>query len=270
MGFVKTESEVADYAAVMERPRFLTDRLSVRFLTTSAFLEEVLPPGLEPSNAPVAIASMSRCQSDVCGPFNFAAIYLTCRFGALEGVYGLWMATDGDLANQIGRDMWGEAKKVGEVQMYQEPCGMSGRARRHGADLISIEADLDAVPVDEEVQSFVGFELKGQPDATGRGLEYDPRLVAMYTYDDVTAKRAGTASLTLNGTLDDPLDTIPVVEVLGAVNLIADSHSTAEVLASYSDHDRYVPYIYGRNFDNVTSQARPRLYRRPRLSTVPE
>ncbi|MGV8872544.1 MAG: acetoacetate decarboxylase family protein [Rhodococcus sp. (in: high G+C Gram-positive bacteria)] len=255
---------------MLERPQFLTDRLGVRFLTTHAFIEEVLPPGLEPSDAPVAIASMSRCQSDVCGPFNFAAIYLSCKFGDLEGIYGLWMATDGDLANQIGRDMWGEAKKVGEVQIYQEPHGMSGRARRNGTDLISIEADLDVVPADEEILSFVGFELKGQPDASGRGLEYDPRLVAMYTHDSVTTKRVGTASLTLNGTVDDPLDTIPIVEVLGATNLVADSHSTAEVLASYPDHDRYVPYIYGRNFDSVTSQARPRLYRRPSLSTVPE
>ena len=245
---------------VLQRTSFLTDRLSVTFTTRGDFVRSVLPPGLEPVESPTAVASMSRCQSDCCGTFNYATLSVACQHRGVPGLYPLWMITDADPANQLGRDLWGEPKKLGSTTLFHEPAGMHGIAVRGGVTVIEVEADLRPAPDHPSHQEGIGFELKAQPSVDGTSLQYDPVLVAMHTRDEISTARTGTALLTLRGTRNDPLDGVPVLTVDTATHLIADSWTTAEEVDTFPDRDRYLPYVYGRNFDVLSDLPRPRAY----------
>lgn len=261
MGFVKSPDEIEAISQVLQQPAFLTDRFSVQFHTTTEFIADVLPPGLDPIDQPLAVISMSRCQSLGCGPFNVARVYVSCAHRGQQGLYAIWMMTDSDPANQLGRDLWGESKKVGTAAIYHEPAGIHGQAFRNGALLIDMDADLGEVERPDGLIESIAYELKAQPATSGRGLQYDPALVAMHTRDEFFHLREGPASLRLTGTAHDPLGDIPIVEVLGGTHLLADSWTTASEVATFTDRNAYVPYVYGRNFDDFVHLPRPRRYR---------
>ena len=183
--------------------------------------------------------------------------FLPVRYRDKEGLYGLWMITDSDPANMIGRDLYGEPKKLGKAQIYNEPEGARAIVSRGGERLIDFQGHFGAYDETVIEVDSIGFELKAQPAAGGKGFEYDPRLVAMNTHDRIMRRRIGKGSLTLRGTIHDPLDTIPIVEVLEATQTNAYSTFAAEVLETFSDHEAYIPYLYGRNFDDFTQLDRP-------------
>lgn len=257
MGFVKSHNEMAEIQRLFKRTTFFAERLRIEFLTTDDFVRAVLPPCLAPAAEPRMVISLSRSQSDCCGMFNYAAVFVSAVYGTTNGLYGLWMVTDSDPSNQIGRDLYGEPKKFGFPQILNEPNGARAIVSRNGTVLIDFSTELGAYEEIEEVVDSVGFEFKAQPAANGVGFEYDPRLVAMETHDIIKRRRTGTGTLKLRGTLHDPLDTIPVISIISATQTNARSSFAARVLERFSDHDAYLPYLYGRNFDDFTSLDRP-------------
>jgi acetoacetate decarboxylase len=245
MGFVKTPEEIAEIQATLRRPLFTSaEMLSVEFLTRPEIVEAILPPPLEPADEPRVTAMVGRWQSNCVGDFNGGAIYVSSRYGDIEGDYVLAMYMNSDQAIIFGRDLFGEPKKQSVNSLHRSGNRMSGWVERGGVRLIELDADLgdDLGPAEGRGSNF---NFKAQPAADGSGLEDDAVLTLADFSLSLTTNREGVGSVRLRGTVHDPLDEIQIVDVKRATYVEGTLDSSCRALTRVPAED-FLPYAYGR------------------------
>ncbi len=250
MGFVKTADEVTALEEFYRNPRWLLDGIQVQFETTEEFVRSVLPPCLEPTPAPGGVVSMGRWQSACCGEFETACVFVNAVHEGDVGVYTLTMIVTGDTPVTWGREVWGEVKKTGQIGYYPSDTHFYGYAERNGTRLIQIDAELGGTSQAHAGKGWA-FEIKAYPSATGVGLEYDPLLVKMSIDSPDATVQEATAKITLDGNQFDPLDTVPIVRVGRAVRVSGTPIYKVEDVITLPDRDAYIPYVYGRHYDDL-------------------
>jgi len=249
MGYVKSQDEIARIQHALHAPRFVNAQmLSVDFLTEPATLDRILPPGFSQGDEPLVTAMIGRWQSNCVGDFYGGAIYIAARFGDLAGGYVLAMYMDNDTPTIYGRDLFGEPKKIAHSNVFRRGNMFNGVVRRDGVELIALTADCPTDLGPAEVQGG-NFNIKARPAADGIGLEEDA-IVTYATFDNVLRVHLeGTGTVTLRGTVHDPLDELEVVSVVrGAYiegDLIAANRKVGRIPA-----DAFVPYFYARHGDD--------------------
>jgi acetoacetate decarboxylase len=244
MGLVRTPEEIAAIQATLSKPVFPSaEMLSVDFLTDPEVVRHILPPPLEPAAEPLVTAMVGRWQSNCVADYNGGAIYVSATYDGIEATYVLAMYMSTDQAIVFGRDLFGEPKKQSTSGLNRAGSRMTGWIDR-GVRLIEIEADLptDNGPLET---SGANFNFKAQPASDGVGLEADAVLTLAEFDMSLTKTLTGTGTVRLGGTIHDPLDEIPVVEVRQAGyiegTLAARCRSIAHVPA-----DEFLPYAHGR------------------------
>jgi acetoacetate decarboxylase len=246
MGYVKTPEEVSEIEQALSHPRFVNgEMLSIDFLSDPAVLAEILPPPLQPASRPIVNAMVGRWQSNCVGDFYGGAIYVHACYGDLAGAYVLAMWMDNDIPTIYGRDTFGEPKKLAESRLHRRGHRYSGYVERHGVRLLELEADLpdDLGPSESE---GVNFNFKARPEASGVGLQEDAILTVARFQTTTRVQRVGTGSLTLRGTIHDPVDQLPINEVAGATYVECDLVGRCESVATVPA-DVFLPYHYGRH-----------------------
>jgi acetoacetate decarboxylase len=238
MGFVKTPEEIARIEHVMRHPRFVnSEMLRVDFLSDPDVIAHILPPPLEPADQPVVGAMVGRWQSNCVGDYNGGALYVAARHEGVEGDYVLGMYMSADAAMIFGRDLFGEPKKQSTSQLHRSGSRFRAYVERGGTRLIELEADLPTELGPSE-GGGVNFNFKARPASAGAGLEEDAVLTLASFRSTIHAAYEGTGSVTLRGTVHDPVDEIPVVSVVRAsfveCDLAADCRSVARVPAARS------------------------------------
>jgi acetoacetate decarboxylase len=245
MGFVKTAEEIKRIQEAVSAVEFNGgEYLGVEFLSDAGFVESVLPPGLEPLAAPKMSAMVCRFKGGSCGPFNGGAIYVAARRGKIEGNYTLAMYMDSDNAILFGRDIFGEPKKLAAVGWNDSGERATGSIDRGGVQLIKIDARLrEGDTLTGAVGQDFNYKVSLAPD--GIGLASDPVLTLARLEMNMSRRRVGKASLVLHGTTHDPLDEIPIREILDAQLIEADFRASARALATVPAAE-FLPYAYGR------------------------
>jgi acetoacetate decarboxylase len=248
MGFVKNAEEIARIEHALSHPRFVNgEMLSVDFLSEPEFVAAVLPPPLEPSEAPAITAMVGRWQSNCVGDFHGGAIYVSARHDGVDGAYVLAMYMDGDVPTIYGRDLFGEPKKLAQSQVHRRGEQHNAWVERGGVRLIELRADLPEELGPSEGEG-INFNFKARPAANGVGLEEDAILTRAGFHSIVHGGRQGTGSVVLRGTVHDPLDEIPVVSVIRAAFVECDLIANCEAVATVPA-DQFLPYHYGRHDD---------------------
>ncbi len=248
MGFVKTAAEVARIEAALAAPRFGgAQMLSVEFLADPAFVAAVLPPPLRPAAEPRMRAMVGRWQSNCVGDFAGGTVYVTCAHEGVEGEYNIAQYMDGDAPTIFGRDVFGEPKKMASATLRARGDSMHGTIARHGVPLISLEADLDRDngPFEATRESY---NVKSRPAADGHGLEEDAILTRAHYEIRGRVSREGEGRLALAGTVHDPLEEIPIREIVRATYFEGDLAATVAVAARIPAAV-FRPYHHGRNDD---------------------
>lgn len=248
MGLVKTAEEIARIERTLRNPRFVNgEMLSVDFLTDPEIVARILPPTLEPAEAPRITAMVGRWRSNCVGDYCGGAIYVAARHGDIEGDYVLAMYMDTDRAILFGRDVFGEPKKQARSQLYRSGERFFGMVERDGVRLIELRAELP-----EELGPGAGegrnFNIKARPAVDGAGLEEDAILTLATFSTTVRAARAGSGSVVLRGTVHDPIDEIRVASPLGARFVECDIAASSRALARIPAQ-AYLPYHHGRHDD---------------------
>ena len=251
MGFVKTEAEIARIEAALSRPRFGgAQMLAVEFLVDPDFIATVLPPPLQPVAEPRMRAMVGRFASNCVGDFEGGCVYVLCSHDGLEGEYNIAQYMDGYPATFFGREVFGEPKKIAAATLRAQGDRMHGTIVRHGRALITLEAELtqDHGPFEATRESY---NIKSRPAADGHGLEEDAILTRAHYEIAGRVFREGTGDVAFAGTVHDPLDEIPVREVLRATYFEGDLAAEVEVAARIPADvfDVFAPFHHGRNDD---------------------
>ncbi|HET6509118.1 MAG TPA: acetoacetate decarboxylase family protein [Baekduia sp.] len=260
MGYVRTPEEIERMRALLSPALFTLEGVSVEFETTEAFARQVLPPCFEPDGAR-GLATVSRWQAGVCGEFDSAAVMLFARYGEVVGTYFLTLVVSGDMPVTIGREFWGEPKKLGAAHFYRDGDDVYAFGERNGTRIIEIEATFGPDLGPQEGRSHT-LEVTA-PLSHDASLAGDPVALVFDVRRSFTSTREGTGLLRLNGTPFDPVDEIPIVSV-GAANHYTGESSYDEIARdALPDRERYLPYILGRSFDDLARFPRPRRHQHP-------
>jgi acetoacetate decarboxylase len=256
VGFVKSAEDIAEIERVLSRPRFVNgERLAVEFLTDPATVERLLPPPLEPADKPLASVGIGRWQGNGIGDYAGGSLYLAARYNGIDGGYALAMWMDTEASVTFGRDVFGEPKKLCTTNLFRDGNRFHAWIERHGVRLIDVHAELgdDLGPTQ---QDRIAFNFKSRPAANGVGLEGPAVLTATTFSATVKNMREGIGSISMAGTVHDPLDEIEVVSVVRAEYQEHDISATCEALATVPAED-FLPYHHGRtdNWLALNSEA---------------
>lgn len=248
MGFVKRPEEIARIEHALSHPRFVNgEMLLVDFLTDESVVAGILPPPLEPADQPRLTAMVGRWQSNCVGDFDGGAIYVAARHDGVDGDYVLAMWMDGDVPTIYGRDLFGEPKKLATSTLHRHGDAHHGYLERNGVRLLDLHGMLSK-PIEPVEAEGVNYNFKARPSADGVGLEEDAILTKAIFETRISGGREGAASVVLRGTVHDPLDELPVRQVIGGrfieVDLIGQCRAVATTPA-----DVFLPYHYGRHDD---------------------
>jgi acetoacetate decarboxylase len=256
MGYVKTVDEVEQVRRLLRANHtYASEAVSMYFRTDPDFVKAVLPPCFTPApggQAQVKIGSAATTQAGMLATeFRIAALYVLAQFGEFEGWYHLTMLLTGDMPITIGRELWGEAKKRGEVVYQQDGNTGHGHAERNGATLIQMDwalSDEEQVP---ESPGRCSLNVKAVLDATGQTLQHDPIVVVSRPTSTVESYRSGTGTFELASSESDPCGSVPVLEA-GRVEFVRQLGHYGHGYQTFpapGDRDEYLPYVLGRSYD---------------------
>ncbi len=242
--FVASPEAMQAIGKVIARPRFVNgEMLSVTAGVDPAWLREVIPAPLEPNGDSIRFM-VGRWQSNCVDNFAGAGIYVPARLGDLSGEYVLAMYMDNDASILFGREVFGEPKKQATSQLRRASGRAAAWVERYGQRILHLEAELDEEtgPVDDK---GINFNIKAMAATDGQGLESDAIVTAADFDVHFTATAAGRGAVALRSNGHDPLDSIPLGEVRGAVWQEGDLLARARRVATIPAKD-FAPYYYAR------------------------
>lgn len=138
-----------------------TEVQMVHYETKREIIETLLPEPLEYHSNEV-IAWVSSAPFSTHGPLNEAAIFLTCKFEGVQGVYEPFVYCDQEVALVSGREVIGWAKKPGEINLKMYGETVRGELRRGCTQLMSLACTVD---------------VQGDPDELPFGPEFIVKLI---------------------------------------------------------------------------------------------
>ena len=157
------------------------------------------------------------------------------------------MYMDSDPAIAFGRDVFGEPKKLATGALWRQGRFANGHVERGGVRLIELEVALESAGEPRVVVNRA-FNVKAMLAPDRVGLMGDAVITCSEFSSTVTVERRGPARLTLRGTVHDPLDTLPVVSVLGGRYMESDKRATCRAVGRIAAAD-FLPHAYGRMDD---------------------
>jgi acetoacetate decarboxylase len=249
MSFRQSAESIARINATLKNKRLSGERIEVAFRSDPDVIASVLPAPLEPSGNDRVTVRVTRWVTNYCGAFTMAGLYVDAAHDGLHGEYILSMFIDtADAALLIGREGFGEPKKMASIDLMRSGNCFVGTVDRMGTRLMTLNV---ATGEDEGPSQGGGvlYSIKATL-ALGGGLQEDALLLAQEVDVMSSENRRGTGSVALGGTAHDPLDEFPVLEVLGASYAVSEMGEPRPVggkhLRAVIPAEEFLPFHYGR------------------------
>jgi acetoacetate decarboxylase len=195
-----------------------TEILTVSYRTTPEAVAAFLPPQLE-SLAPRVIVHVYRMHdADWFGRYGESAIQLPVRHpaGGTTGAYSPLLFVESDGAVAAGREIYGQPKKGGTIELAPDGDLLVGRVRRNGIDVLTATMPYKqraATPGDLEALGFAtNINLKTIPAVEGGAAV---RQLTAREFADVTVHEVwqGPGTVDLRPNAQAPVHLLPVLEV---------------------------------------------------------
>ena len=190
--------------------------LTVQVETSPEYVRAILPSCFDTIGNNVLSLTIAKYRSLYDGDFDLFSLSASSLHQGVEGVYMPILYISRDVAVFGGREIWGERKRFGRVELNYHGSDMYGCVVKDGIRLVEISASLGENEGPRR-SSRSCFWLKAFPSATGYGFDKPPIVVERTGYSEVCVYKEGTALLKLRGTELDPLDEIPVIHVAGSI-----------------------------------------------------
>jgi acetoacetate decarboxylase len=206
-----------------------TEILTVVYRSDGEAISRFLPTQLEPTGELVLVHLYRMRDADWFGAYGESAIQIPVRHppSGTEGAYSPLLFVESDGAIAAGREIYGQPKKEGRVELGPVGDLLVGRVRRNGIDVVTATTPYKqraAEPGDLELHaSFrTNINLKAIPAADGSGASV--RELTARTLEDVVVHEVwrGPGTLELRPNAQAPVHLLPVAEVLEAFHWRAD------------------------------------------------
>ncbi|KAH8883549.1 hypothetical protein GQ53DRAFT_846757 [Thozetella sp. PMI_491] len=258
MGYVRTAEEVEAYDLFYKRVTSLNHAVGATFVTDYDFARQVVPPCFEvPNPATGTMYVCTNCEEiddQRTGEDEEAGVVaLDVLYEGQPGSYTLSVFVNRDQSLATGREFWSMPKKLGEIHLMGNGRKACVLAQRKGAEM-RLDTLLKAPTFNKEPEptKSVFYEIKAGLRASG-GFYHTPRLVAFestcstFSFQEAEVEHS---KLTLKGTDDDPLHTVPIKEITSAWSSGYSMETKMLKEVELDPSVDYRPYIYGRFYDD--------------------
>jgi acetoacetate decarboxylase len=200
--------------------------LSLLLRTTPEAIQALLPSPLVANPERLLLMNINLLDSDLFGAYNEVLLSVPCQFETTIGQYCLVLYVDSDAAIAAGREIWGFPKKQARITdtYTQTPERYTITVARGGTTLMSVEL-TQLVPVERTalvglsygrwLQLQTWFNYKLIPAVTPDGPPAVEHLTCTHM-EGLTLQpmQQGNPRVTFGSSATDPLDRIPIQEVM--------------------------------------------------------
>lgn len=205
-----------------------TEILTVIYRTSAEAAERLIPTQLALASDLAAIHLYRMHDADWFGAYGESAVHLPVehRRSGTRGVYAPFLFVESDGAVAAGREIYGQPKKQGAIELAADGDLLVGRLRRNGIDVVTLtmpykqrrgaEADLTA-----HLDFRTNINLKVVSSVDG-GM--DVCQLTARTFADVVVREVwlGSGTVEIRPNAQAPVHLLPVVEVVSALYWRAD------------------------------------------------
>jgi acetoacetate decarboxylase len=234
--FVKTLEEVRRLQKLYAQPEFEQFRgISAVFETDPDVIAAVLPPPLKPTDNPIASVSVSHIGlSNGLQPFGAAGLSVQCEYEGIVGDYPLTMPMSTDSAVIFGRELYGEPKKVADIQVRRNGDNIVGTVQRYGITYIELQGDVVEAGEPGDSGESSRFYFKYMPAPDGNGFDNDPVLVRVRHTGKTRLVERLDGEVLLRESAHDPVADIPMRKLLSMSYAEGDTYTHGEFPVSRS------------------------------------
>lgn len=259
MGFVKSMQELMANARATA-DFYDAEMLAVFWETKPEIVDRLLPPPLQPTEYPLAmafVANYPRTNFDVT--YKESALFLDAVYQGEEGRYCLAMPVTNDMAMAGGREFYGFSKKMADIHMTKGKETVSGWTERHGVRFMEIRAKLTGKLNDAEAEKILVGRSEAGEDGSIKGvsylyrpfptpqaelLDYNPWLIKVETVLRPKEIQLGEAEIILKHSAYDPWAEVEVVKILGAIYTVGDNSLLRGKAVVGVDPMKFAPYAF--------------------------
>ena len=206
-----------------------TEILTVVYRTDAAAADRMVPAPLELLGDLVLVHLYRMHDADWFGRYGESAVQIPVRHpgSGTEGAYSPLLFVESDGAVAAGREIYGQPKKGGTIEIASDGDLLVGRVRRNGIDVLTATTPYKQTPGNaDDLERHAGFRtnvnLKVVPATDGSGAAV--RELTARTLADVVVREVwrGPGTLELRPNAQAPVHLLPVVEVVEAFHWVAD------------------------------------------------
>lgn len=198
--------------------------MTIRFRTAPEVLKALVPEPLAPNTDGLMFLYVGRHRTSNIGDYNEAILGVPASLNGKAGNYAVVLYLDKPVPLVVGRERTGWHKKDAQITIIEEEGLLKARIERNGAVLAQAEMRMEK-PANPEMlaKSLPFFVLKVIPSANPDAPPEILQLVSTASKNrKVKSGMMGRAALVFSGSASDPLNTIPITEVLGATYTVAE------------------------------------------------
>jgi acetoacetate decarboxylase len=206
-----------------------TEILTVVYRSNPAAVDRMVPAVLDRLGDIVLVHLYRMHDADWFGAYGESAIQIPVRHTAsgTVGAYSPLLFVENDGAVAAGREIYGQPKKSGQIELGPEGDLLVGRLSRNGIDVLTATTPYkqqsgDADDLERHASFRTNLNLKVIPAVDGSGA--DVREITARTLADVIVHEVwkGPGTLELRPNAQAPIHLLPVVDVLEAFYWRAD------------------------------------------------
>lgn len=231
-----------------------TTSLTAVWETDPGIIATVLPRPLEATEEPLVRARVSRVEFDA---FTLGASVhsVRARHGDVVGWYDLTMCMDAEAAVVRGREMFGEPKKLGDIQLSDDGDQVSGRVTRNGITYLELRGRIvEDLPLPPDA-TRTSFYFKFLTDPGSVGFDSDPSLVYCHRAETWRSNQRVDGEVLLTESPFDPVIDLPV-RMLASFTL--EEHNTKQwgEIKEKVPAEHLLPFVHQR-YDSIAQVSTP-------------
>jgi acetoacetate decarboxylase len=186
----------------------------ILFSTTREVIRDLVPNPLFPEISNTMFVAINRYSTPT--KYNEFMLGAMAYFEGKMVSYCAYLLVDDDIAMAAGREIWGYPKKMGRITLEEKDGKVIGTVERGGVTLVKATMELSNLIEQNQEPDPPFVNLKLIPSVQ-KNTPHDVWQLTLMKMENVKIhkRHEGNATLEFGGSVKDPLDKIPITNVMG-------------------------------------------------------